>query len=75
MPRILVADDERINLLALSSALDGEFDVIEARTGAEVLERAAGDIDLILLDVVMPGLDGFQVCRLLKNVTAEKSSD
>ena len=68
LPRILVADDERINLLALSSALNGEFDVVEAGTGAEVIERAAaGDIDLILLDVVMPGLDGFQVCRRLKS--------
>jgi diguanylate cyclase (GGDEF)-like protein len=68
LPRILVADDERINLLAISSALSGEFEVVEAKTGAEVLERAAaGDIDLILLDVVMPVLDGFQVCRRLKS--------
>jgi diguanylate cyclase (GGDEF)-like protein len=62
-----VADDDRINTLIISNALKGEFEVAAALTGAEVLERvAAGDIDLVLLDVVMPGLDGFDVCRRLK---------
>jgi diguanylate cyclase (GGDEF)-like protein len=68
LPRILVADDDRINTLIISSALKGEFEVVEASTGAEVLDRvAAGDIDLVLLDVVMPGLDGFDVCKRLKS--------
>jgi PleD family two-component response regulator len=68
LPRILVAHYERINLFAISIALRGEFEVVEVATGVEVLDRvAAGDIDLILLDVVMPELDGFQVCRRLKS--------
>ena len=68
LPRIVVAHYERINLFAISIALSGEFEVIEVATGAEVLDRVAvGDIDLILLDVVTPELDGFQVCRRLKS--------
>jgi diguanylate cyclase (GGDEF)-like protein len=68
LPRIMVADDDRINTLIISNALKGEFEVVAAGTGIEVLDRvAAGDIDLVLLDVVMPGLDGFDVCRRLKS--------
>jgi len=68
LPRILVADDDRINTLIIANALKGEFEVVEAATGAEALERvAAGDIDLVLLDVVMPGLNGFEICRRLKD--------
>jgi diguanylate cyclase (GGDEF)-like protein len=66
-PRILVADDEPANILLVAHALKGEFEVVPAASGAEALERAAGgDIDLILLDVVMPGHDGFEICRQLK---------
>jgi diguanylate cyclase (GGDEF)-like protein len=68
LPRVLVADDDRMNIAIISSALKGEFEVTTAMTGPEVLERiTAGDIDLVLLDVVMPGLDGFDVCRRLKS--------
>ena len=68
VPRVLVADDQAANVLIVTHALKGEFEVVPAATGAEVLERASGgDIDLILLDIVMPGLDGFEICRRLKN--------
>jgi len=66
-PRILVADDQPANLLLVAHALKDEYDVGSATSGAELLERAAsGDVDLVLLDVEMPGLDGFEVCRRLR---------
>ena len=67
LPRILIADDDRTSLLVIAAALKGEFDVIAVTSGAEVLARAGADIDLVLLDVLMPGLDGFEVCRRLKS--------
>ena len=64
----MVAEDEPTTALIIAGALRGEFEVVQVSTGAEVLNRvAAGDIDLVLLDVVMPGIDGFDVCRRLKN--------
>ncbi|MGZ6144232.1 MAG: hybrid sensor histidine kinase/response regulator [Myxococcales bacterium] len=64
---ILVVDDEpRIRAL-LRGFLSGSWDVVEANTGRaalEMLQRAP--IDLVLLDVMMPELDGFEVCRMIK---------
>jgi diguanylate cyclase (GGDEF)-like protein len=67
LPRVLVADDERATTLIITSALKGEFEVVAMAAGDTIVERvSAGDIDLVLLDVVMPELDGFEICRRLK---------
>jgi two-component system cell cycle response regulator len=66
--RILVVDDVPANVKLLEARLSAEyFDVVTAMNGAEALavcERA--DCDIVLLDVMMPDMDGFEVCRRLK---------
>jgi two-component system cell cycle response regulator len=67
--RILVVDDIPANVKLLEARLSAEyFDVLTASSGAEALavcER--GECDIVLLDIMMPGLDGFEVCRKLKS--------
>jgi len=65
---ILVVDDDPTNVLLLSKILTKEGHRVEtARSGAECLELLQNELpDLILLDVRMPGMDGFEVCRRLK---------
>lgn len=65
--RILAIDDTPANLQVLSMALDEKYDVQVASSGAAGLAVAAkAPPDLILLDVMMPEMDGFEVCRRLK---------
>ena len=72
---ILIVDDETTNLATLSAYLEAAgFEVLAAQDGASglsIVERARPD--LILLDVLMPGLDGFETCRRLK--AAERIQD
>lgn len=65
---ILVVDDVPANIKLLEAKLTNEyFDVITAKDGYEALAQArAHKPDLILLDVMMPGMDGFECCRQLK---------
>ena len=67
--RILVVDDVPANVKLLEARLSAEyFDVTTANSGAEALalcERA--ECDIVLLDVMMPDMDGFEVCRQLKS--------
>ena len=66
--RILAIDDTPINLFTLGSALAGEFDLQIATSGQEGLQLAkATPPDIILLDVMMPEMDGYEVCQRLKN--------
>src|ERR1700691_5948511 len=66
--RILVVDDVPANVKLLEARLSAEyFDVVTATSGADALamcERA--ECDLVLLDVMMPDMDGFEVCRRIK---------
>jgi two-component system cell cycle response regulator len=70
--RVLVVDDLPANVKVLEAKLTGEyFTVITAMNGADALELAARESpDIILLDVMMPGMDGFEVCRRLKGDAA-----
>jgi DNA-binding response OmpR family regulator len=66
--KILLADDqEGVRELVGATLGDDEFDLIQAADGQEALQLARDNKpDLILLDVMMPVMDGFQVCRQLK---------
>jgi two-component system, OmpR family, response regulator len=72
MPTILVADDEAHIRDVVQYALERDgFHVVTAADGAQALERIrAGGVDLVVLDVLMPELDGLAVCRALR---AERS--
>ncbi|MDR3230819.1 MAG: diguanylate cyclase [Synergistaceae bacterium] len=66
--KILIVDDENTNVLALSKILSGEYAVFFAKTGEDAIRLAKrNQPDLILLDVVMPGMSGFDVLLHLKN--------
>ena len=68
--RVLVVDDLEPNVKLLEAKLRAEyFDVIGAFSGREAIERAKKDQpDIILLDVMMPGMDGFEACRIMKTM-------
>ena len=67
-PLILIVDDTPINVQILAEALRADYRVRVATSGPAALDGIAkyGPPDLILLDVMMPGLDGYEVCRRLK---------
>lgn len=65
--RILAIDDTPENLTLLVDLLQGDYDVRVATSGARALRLAEKDTpDLILLDIMMPEMDGFEVCRQIK---------
>jgi HAMP domain-containing protein/CheY-like chemotaxis protein/signal transduction histidine kinase len=67
--RVLVVDDDVRNIFALSSVLERHgMDVITAGTGQEAIEKVAADrdIDLIMMDIMMPGMDGYDTIRAIR---------
>lgn len=67
-PKVLVVDDQPMNIRVLNELLREDCDVSMALDGERALELCRQQpFDLVLLDVVMPGIDGFEVCRRLKN--------
>ena len=65
---ILLVDDERQNLNIMVELLEKEFNLLVAKNGLQALERVSGKSvpDLILLDIMMPEMDGWEVCKRLK---------
>ncbi|OOZ45054.1 GGDEF domain-containing response regulator [Solemya velum gill symbiont] len=64
---ILLVDDAKSNIDMVLNILGDQYDILVSRDGETALEIAAEeDIDLVLLDIMMPGMDGYQVCEALK---------
>ena len=72
--KLLIADDSPLVLRMIEKMLSGAgYDVITARDGLEAIEKAVlEDVRLIILDVVMPRMNGYQACRLLKTDPATR---
>lgn len=70
-PVVLVVDDEPFNLSLMDELLNKDYAIQRANNGPEALGLAfASPPDLVLVDVMMPGMDGFEVCRRLKDNAA-----
>ena len=66
-PKLLIVDDQAINIQVIYQAFAGDYQVFMATNGQQALTLCqSSPPDLILLDVVMPDMDGFEVCRRLK---------
>lgn len=65
--KILIADDSDLNRAILTDMLEDEYDIIEAEDGIQALEQLQTDseIDLVLLDIMMPRMDGFEVLAIM----------
>jgi len=65
--RVLVVDDEKLNVELLEGILSEKYEVVAAYNGKEaLLEVEKKPPDLILLDIMMPGMNGYEVCKELK---------
>lgn len=68
MWKILIVDDSRMNLQILTDFLKDQYEIFTANNGSMAVQAAEEVLpDLILMDVVMPGMDGFTTCSLLKS--------
>ena len=67
MYKVLVADDNKEITDLVGDILEKEgYELVKAYNGDEAIERFASDMSLVILDVMMPGKDGYEVCRLIR---------
>lgn len=72
--KILIVDDEPANLRVLKSILQADYQLTFAKSGEDAIKLVQKDKpDLILLDIMMPGMSGFDVCKTLKSDTKNKN--
>lgn len=73
-PRILAVEDDEIQARILGLQLKNDYEVVQASSGEECLQKVHdGEFELILLDVMLPGLSGYDVCRRLKEDEATRN--
>ena len=68
--KILIVDDSEMNRVILSEMLGTEYEIVEASDGSEaiaILQEYSVEISLVLLDIVMPVMDGFEVLAVMNN--------
>lgn len=66
--RILIVDDEPLNIKVLEMALRNTYEIFTSENGYDAIRQVKDTMpDLILLDVMMPDLNGFEVCRIIKS--------
>src|ERR1700759_978084 len=67
-PRVLLVDDDERNLLAMATVLEDLGEVVPARSGEEALRHLLkDDFAVILLDVYMPGMDGYETAQIIRS--------
>ena len=64
--KIMVVDDEFTIRELVALTLENDYDVIKAESGEDALEKVKLKPDLVILDIMMPRMDGYQVCQVLK---------
>lgn len=65
--KVLVVDDEPVNVELISAYLEKEYDLVSAYSGKDALDKIMTDRpDIVLLDILMPGVNGYEVCEKIK---------
>jgi len=74
-PKILIVDDEPVNLMVLEYALCDDYQIITATTGEDAIKLAISEnmVDLILLDIMLPGMNGYEVISILSQKAETKN--
>ncbi|MCZ7401622.1 MAG: response regulator [Candidatus Methanoperedens sp.] len=67
-PKVLIVDDDPVNIEVLEGYLSKDYDILKAHDGYEAITIVeANPPDIILLDILMPGMNGYEVCKKLKD--------
>lgn len=71
--KILAVDDEPVNIELIRGILENDYEIIPACSGREALERISSDKpDIVLLDIMMPEVNGYEVCRKIKQADSTR---